>query len=40
MRDNNVALIGTVNETGFSGRWEYITLTGVTSSGTFTATRK
>jgi len=40
MRDNNVALIGTISESGFDGRWEYITLVGVTSSGKFIATRK
>jgi hypothetical protein len=40
MRDNNVALAGTISDSGFSGRWEYLTIAGVTNSGTFTATRR
>ncbi|MCU0411540.1 MAG: hypothetical protein MUF82_03275 [Bacteroidetes bacterium] len=39
-RDNNLLLIGTVDGTGYSGRWEWISFAGVSNYGTFHAQRR
>jgi len=37
--DNNIELIGTIEENKFSGNWNYISFIGITNSGKFYATK-
>ena len=39
-RDNNIDLFGTFDMNEFRGRWHWITLSGISSQGTFVAFRK
>jgi len=40
MRDNNVMLYGRFSTAAYRGRWDWVTIIGVTNRGTFEAIRK